>query len=127
MPRGIDRFLSQRTRLSKRATLGRVFNVTCETWRLTDDPQEVRPQLEVVATGRTAGEAADIARETAVVFSRHGFHKPSRAWWGADDGYFHRYVVHGPRPRPFLALFVVSGLAAGAALTLARRPRSRKP
>jgi hypothetical protein len=125
MPRGLDRFLSHRTDLSKGPTLGRAFRVTQETWRLQDDPKKTRPEVTVVATRRTAGEAADIAREAADAFRRRGFHKPSRAWWGADETHFHRYAVHGPRARPALVLMLVSAAAAATALAVTRRSRRR--
>lgn len=121
MPKSLNRFLRHSTGLSKKASLGRVFNVTRETWRLTDDPSAVAPQTELLVTRRSASDAADLARDAAEAYSRHGFHKPSGAWWAADDERFHRFVVHAGRRGGTTVLLLVSGLAGLAALTLARR------
>jgi hypothetical protein len=104
------------------ATLGRVFSLRRESWALTDDPGETRPQVVVLASRRTAAEAADLAREAAAAFSRYGFHKPSGCWWAADATRFHRFRVSAARPRPGLALAVVS-TATGLAIWAALRPR----
>ena len=125
MPRGLDRFLRHKTPTAKRASLGRVFGVTQETWALSDDPKKIAPYAAAVATRRTAADAADIAREAASAFRRHGFHKPTGAWWGADETQFHRFLVHAPRARPALALLAVSGLATLAAVALMPRRRPR--
>ncbi len=106
-----------------------MFNVTRETWRLSDDPQAVAPETEAVVTGRTAADAADLAREAAEAHPRHGFHKPSGSWWGADETHFHRYVVHaGRRAHAAAGVLVVSGLLGLTALALARgrRPKAAK-
>jgi hypothetical protein len=124
-----DRFLRQKTDISKRSALGRVFNVTRETWRLADDPRTVRPDAEPLVTRRTAADAADLAREAAEAYGRHGFHKPSGSWWAADEAHFHRFVVHAGRKGPTAALVLVSGLAGLAALAvvgLRRRPAGGK-
>lgn len=125
MSRNHDRFLRQRTGASRQGALGRVFSVTRETWRLTDDPALVAPQTEVIASRRTAADAADLAREGAAVFRRHGFHKPSGCWWGADDVLFHRFVVRVGRPRATVALAAGAGLA-GLAFFLFSRTRKRR-
>ena len=125
MPKGLDRFLNHRTSTSKRAALGRVFGVTQETWGLSDDPRKTAPRITVLATRRTAADAADIAREAAASFRRHGFHKPGRAWWGADETHFHRFLVNNPKARPALALLVVSAAAAFAAVALTRQRSGR--
>ena len=123
MSRGLHRFLRHKTRSARRASLGRVYGVTQESWALSDDPRKTPPRAAPLATRRTAADAADIARERAVAFRRHGFHKPSRAWWGADETHFHRFLVHAPKGRPALALLAVSGLAAVAAIALmSKRP-----
>jgi hypothetical protein len=109
----------------RQLSLGRVFAVQRETWRLSDDPQATDPEVEIVASRRTASDAADIAREAAFAFRRHGFDKPSRSWWGAEEGSFHRFRVEGPKPRTALAIAVVSGVAGLAVLALVGR--SRKP
>lgn len=125
MPHQTDRFLQQRTVLSRKAALGRVFSVTRETWRLADDPQRSRPRTETLVSGHTASEAADLAREFAEAEPRHGFHKPSASWWGADDTHFHRFVVHAGRRRAGAAMMLTSGLLGLAAVALIRRPRRR--
>ncbi|HEX7885874.1 MAG TPA: hypothetical protein VF474_07845 [Phenylobacterium sp.] len=129
MPRRFDSFLTQTTVISRTAPLGRVVNVTQETWRLADDPQTVAPHAETLATGHTASEAADLARSAAMALPRHGFHKPSGAWWGADDTRFHRFVVHAGRRRRAAGVVVASGLVglALAALLSRRRARRRPP
>lgn len=112
---------------SRRPALGRVFIVRRESWRLKDDPQAVKPEVEIVASRRTASDAADIARDAAFAFRRHGFDKATRAWWGADRTSFHRFRVEGPRPRPGLAIAVVSAVAGLAVLTvLGARRKSPK-
>ena len=107
--------------------MGRVFAVTCETWRLSDDPQKVAPQTELMASRRSAADAADIAREAAEAFSRHGFHKPSASWWAADGTLFHRFVVHGGPRHGKTALIVGAGLAGIVAAVLTSRGRRTKP
>lgn len=114
-----------KTPTAKRASLGRVFSVTRETWALTDDPKRIAPETAALATRRTAADAADIARESAAVFRRHGFHKPTRACWGADETHFHRFLVHTSKSRPALTLLAVSGLTAVAAVALLRKRGER--
>lgn len=128
MPRRFDSFLTQTTVISRKAALGRVVNVTRETWRLADDPQAVPPIAETLATGHTASEAADLARSAAMDLPRHGFHKPSGAWWGADETRFHRFVVHAGRRRSGAGVVVASGLLGLAlAVFLRGRARHRRP
>jgi hypothetical protein len=123
MPSSLDRFLKHSTGISRKGALGRVFGVSRESWRLTDDPKAVQPDTEAIASGRTASEAADLARQLAAGYPRRGFHKPSGSWWAADDIHFHRFVVHAGRRRPSLALLLVSGAAGLAAFTLLGRRR----
>jgi hypothetical protein len=120
-----DRFLTHRIGDGRKAALGRVYNVTCERWRLTDDPQAVRPKAEIVAFGRTASDAADLARAAATAYPEHGFHKPSGAWWGADAERFHRFVVHAGRRRSARAPLAMVGVAALAGLGLVVTGRRR--
>ena len=124
MSASFDRFLNARHSLSHKASLGRAFTVTRQTWRLTDDPQTTPPQVEVLATRRTASEAADLAREAAWAFKRYGFHKPSGAWWGADGETFHRFLVRPSSRATFGALAAVA-LAGVAAVALSRRKAAR--
>jgi hypothetical protein len=107
------RFLAPRPRRggSSRPALGRNFVVVRETWRVTDDPAKTRPKEEVLCTGRSAAEAADVGRAFAVGFSRHGFHKSTRRWWASDGTYFHRYSVR-PARRGWSALLASFGLRA---------------
>jgi hypothetical protein len=124
MPKSVDRFLRRRTGASRNAAaLGRVFHVTRETWSLTDDPQVVPPTTDLLVSGRTAADAADLAREAARVFPSHGFHKPSGAWWGADDVLFHRFVVHAGKRRSGGAILLLSSLAGLLALGLVSQRR----
>lgn len=122
MSQGHDRFLRHATPLSRKAALGRIFNVTRESWRLTDDPRIVRPKTLTCLVGQTAADAADGARALAEVFPRYGFHKPSASWWGADASHFHRFIVHvGRLKRPGTAVLVISSLTGLVALRFARR------
>lgn len=125
MPRAIERFLRHGPVLPKTPALGRSYAVTRETWRLADDPKVVRPALALLYTGKTASEAADLAREAAEAFAEHGFHKPSGAWWGSDGELFHRFAA---RPRTRHAGLILAGSAALAltAALLSRRGGSRK-
>lgn len=103
------------------AALGRVFSVRRESWRLDQDPAIEPPEVEVLASRRSASDAADLARIAASAFRKRGFHKPSRSWWGAADGRIHRFRVEGPRARA--TLFAVGVGLAAAAVLLARRRR----
>jgi hypothetical protein len=130
MPGGLDRFLRHRTNIASGPALGRVCAVIRESWRLDADPRQVPPEIEVLAARRTAGEAADLAREAAGVFRRNGYHKPSRAWWGADETTFHRFRVRSGPSRAASAVLLGSGLAAVAALAVGaglRRRARRSP
>jgi hypothetical protein len=125
MSASFDRFLNARHTLSHKASLGRAFTLTRQSWRLSDDPRVTPPEVEVLATRRTASEAADLAREAAWSFKRYGFHKPSGAWWGADAETFHRFMVR-PSSRATagaLAAVLVAGVA-GAAVAFSRRKPS---
>jgi hypothetical protein len=76
----------------------------------------------MLATRRTASEAADLAREAAAEFDQRGFHKPSGAWWGADATSFHRFrIVRAQRSRKLA--FAVASAATGLALLQFLRPR----
>ena len=126
MSRRFDRFLRHLPATSLRPSLGRAFNVTQESWKLSDDPAKVRPRRERLITGHTASEAADFARFTAESFAEHGFHKPSGAWWASNGTDFHRYVVHTGRRGPSTALIVVSGVGGLALALIHLRGRSRR-
>ena len=125
MPTRHAKFLSYRPYIDEAPSLGRVFCVTRETWRLTDDPKKTKPVRETLTNGHSASEAADFARDAAAAYGKSGFHKPSGAWWGSDEGFFHRFSVH-PRKRqalPVVATVAVFGLAAA----LIMRPRNPAP
>ena len=124
MSASFDRFLNARRQVSRKASLGRAFTVTRQSWRLTDDPRTTPPDVEVLATRRTASEAADLAREAAWGFKRYGFHKPSGAWWGADAETFHRFVVR-PSSRATAGALAAVALAGVAALALSTRKSGR--
>lgn len=121
MSASFERYLNARHRLSRKASLGRAFTVTRQSWRLTDDPREVPPEEEVLATRRSASEAADLAREAAWGFKRYGFHKPSGAWWGADGESFHRFMVRPSSQATAGAAVLAVALAGVAAVALTRR------
>jgi hypothetical protein len=121
MRRPLEQFLRHRSVIRPKASYGRAFSVAVESWRLTDDPQKVKPRTEVLVTGRTAADAADFARMAASLHPEHGFHKPSGAWWASDGERFHRYRIHGGRPHGAIAVVVATGLAGLAAAYLTRR------
>jgi len=120
-----DRFLRSQPHLHDGAALGRVFSVVQETWRLTDDPKKVKPEQAKLASRRTASDAADLAREAALAYDQHGFHKPSGAWWAADGELFHRFVVAAGRKKNAPGILVGVGLfaLAAAAIGTVMRPR----
>ena len=115
MPKDVDRFLARAPILEEGPSLGRVFAVERESWLLSEDPQAVAPRTELLASRRTALEAADLARDAAEAFDRHGFHKPSGAWWASDGLRFHRFNVRPHRPG-VQGVIVGSSLAALGAL-----------
>lgn len=125
MSASFDRFLNARRQVSRKASLGRAFTVTRQSWRLTDDPRTTPPEVEVLATRRTASEAADLAREAAWAFKRNGFHKPSGAWWGADGETFHRFMVR-PSSQATAGALAALAVAGVAALALSARKPGRK-
>ena len=129
MSRRFDAFLRRFPVRPPAPSLGRVFSVTQETWKLTDDPAKVAPRRQKLITGHTASQAADFARFTAEAFSEHGFHKPSGAWWASDGVEFHRYAVHAGRRGPSAPVLLATGLAglALASLHLRQRARRRSP
>jgi len=115
-----DRFLNTRHRFSRKASLGRAFSVVRQSWLLTDDPRTIPPEVEVLATRRSASEAADLAREAAWTYKRYGFHKPSGAWWAADGEMFHRFMV-GPNARATGGAILAVALAGLAAVAISQR------
>jgi hypothetical protein len=126
MSASFDRFLNARHRQSRRASLGRAFTVTRQSWRLSDDPRATAPEVEVLATRRSASEAADLAREAAWSFKRYGFHKPSGAWWGADGETFHRFIVR-PNSRARTGALLALAVAGVAAVAISqRKPGSQR-
>jgi hypothetical protein len=126
MSASFDRFLNARHRNLRKASLGRAFSVVRQSWNLTDDPRVRPPKVEVLATRRTASEAADLAREAAWSFKRYGFHKPSGAWWGADAETFHRFVVRPGAPSIRSGALAALTLAGVAAFTLSRRRQTAR-
>jgi hypothetical protein len=134
MPKDVDRFLAHAPILEEGPSLGRVFAVVRESWLLNEDPRAVAPRTELLVTRRTALDAADLARQAAGAFDRHGFHRSSGAWWASDGIRFHRFAVRPHRPAA-PGVIVGSGLAALGALAAialfnavrktSRRPRSR--
>jgi hypothetical protein len=124
-----DRFLKSRSHLHG-APLGRVFGVVQETWKTSDDPKAVKPVQVELASRRTASDAADLAREAALAYDQHGFHKASGAWWGSDGEYFHRFLVAAGRKRHAnlllgLGVAALGAVAVGAAIQ--SNPKPAKP
>jgi hypothetical protein len=125
MSASFDRFLNARHRQSRKASLGRAFTVSRQSWRLADDPRETAPEVEILATKRSASEAADLAREVAWSFKRNGFHKPSGAWWGADGEMFHRFMVRPSSRATTGAAILAVALAGVAAVAITQRKSGR--
>ena len=125
MSESIERFLRRRPTISTHAPLGRVFNVLRETWRLDDDPKRTTPDSGFIATGRSASEAADLAREWTGRNAKHGFDKPSGAWWAVEGPRIHRVTV-APRRRRSLGLALGLGAAGLAAVLVARGASGRR-
>jgi hypothetical protein len=111
----IERFLGRKAVVASHRSLGRVFGVTRQSWPLSADPRKTKPQTLVLATQRSASDAADLARDAAAAFAQSGFHKPSGAWWAAEDETFHRFLV-GPRSQRTGLLLLGAGLASIAAV-----------
>src|SRR5699024_6071264 len=61
--------------------LGRNRQVIRQTWRVDEDPRTARPIEATLASGWTAADAADLAREVAEFFVEHGYDKSSGCWW----------------------------------------------
>jgi len=125
-----DRLLDRAPILEEGPSLGRVFGVVRETWLLREDPRAVAPRTEVVASRRTALEAADLARDLAQAFDRHGFHKPSGAWWASDGVRLHRLSVRAQRPGGTAGLLgagvaALTGLAAVGLVGALQRARRK--
>ena len=120
MSASFDRYLNARHRQSRKTSLGRAFTVSRQSWRLADDPRETPPEVEVLATKRSASEAADLAREAAWSFKHNGFHKPSGAWWGADGEMFHRFLVR-PSSRATAGALLAVAVAGVAAVAISQR------
>ena len=78
----------------------------------------------MIATRRSASEAADLAREAAQSFPKWGFHKPTRAWWGADGGQIHRFHVAEAHAKAGLTIAVAATLAGVAVGSLVLRRRA---
>jgi hypothetical protein len=112
--------------IAKGAALGRIYRVIRETWRLKDDPELISPAVEVVASRRSAAEAADLAREAAARFKRRGYHKPSRAWWASDGKSLHRFRVEAPSPPKGLTVALASAAAGLLVVTAARALQRRR-
>jgi hypothetical protein len=88
------RFLRHRPSIPHSAPLGRVHGVVRQSWNLAADPARTAPEHRVIASRRSASDAADIARAQALALPQSGYPKPSRAWWGVEGDRFHRFVVH---------------------------------
>lgn len=112
-------FLRVRVPVDRGPSLGRSFSLLQETWSLRDDPKAIGPKRELLATRKTAQEAADAARAAAAEYPEHGFHKPSGAWWGSDGVVFHRFVVTA-RPPPRAATLLAASLIGGLAFAVWR-------
>jgi hypothetical protein len=129
MPKDLDHFLARAPVLEEGPSLGRAFAVIRESWLLSEDPQAVAPRIDMMASRRTALNAADLSREAAEAFHHHGFHKASGAWWGSDGVRMHRFAVR-PFKRAQIPLVGSSflALAAVTAITLVNIARkTRRP
>lgn len=120
----IDRFLRHRPSIPSHGLLGLGYTLLRETWDIGADPKVTRPMVKVMASRRSASDAADLGRSSAQAFARHGFHKPSGAWWATEQRQFHRFAVR-PRHRARSGLMLELGPTGVAALWLrgfGRRP-----
>src|SRR5262245_2039503 len=113
----------------KRLVLGRNYCVLRQTWPASDDPETVQPAESLLASDRTASDAADLAREVAALFPQHGYEKVTRCWWAKDSKNYHRFYVAEQKPRPSGPVMLMVGLSAAlglAAIGGAARTRKRK-
>jgi len=122
----IDRFLRHRPSIPSHRSLGLGYSLVRETWDIGADPKALKPLVEVVASRRSAADAADLGRSAAQAYPRHGFHKATGAWWAVEQRLFHRFAVR-PRHRAPTALLLGLGLAGVAALWLRGVGRSPSP
>ena len=114
----------------RRLVLGRNHCVLRQTWPADADPHIVKPSESVLASDRTAQDAADLAREIAMLFPQHGYEKVTRCWWAKDAGSYHRFYVADQKRRPPTPVMLMVGVSAAlglAALGGAARTRRRRP
>jgi hypothetical protein len=126
MRQPFEHFLRHKPVIHARGAYGRTFRVVMESWRLTDDPKKVKPRREVLVSGRTAADAADLARMAASTHPEHGFHKASGAWWASDGQDFHRFRIHGGGKPTVTGVVVASGIAGLAGVAAYLHLRGRK-
>lgn len=99
-----------------------------QTWPASADPQTAKPSESLLASDRTASDAADLAREVASLFPEHGFEKVTRCWWAKDQESYHRFYVSAQKKKagPIMLMVGVSAALSLAALGGAARTRTRK-
>jgi hypothetical protein len=114
----------RRSRQPQPWRLGRNRQVIRQTWRVCEDPATARPIENILASGWTAADAADLAREVAEFFADHGYDKTAGCWWARDDQQFHRFVVTARKPSRLPALALTLGISAAFALIATRRPKT---
>jgi hypothetical protein len=96
----------------KRLVLGRNHCVLRQTWPASADPQTAAPSESLLASDRTASDAADLAREIAALFPQHGYEKVTRCWWAKDASSYHRFYVSEQKRRPSPVMLMVGVSAA---------------
>lgn len=57
--------------------------------------------------------------------ARHGFHKPSAAWWAVEDGCFHRFLIVAEPKRTTGAMLILGVLGLGV-LAIAGVKRAKR-
>jgi hypothetical protein len=114
----------RRTRQPHDWRLGRNRQVIRQTWRLDEDPATARPIEAILASGWTAADAADLAREVAEFFAEHGYDKSGGCWWARDDQQYHRFMVRARKPSRLPTIALTLGISAAFALLATRRPKT---
>jgi hypothetical protein len=112
----------------KRLVLGRNHCVLRQTWLASADPTTAQPAESLLASDRTASDAADLARQVAALFPQHGYEKVTRCWWAKDAENYHRFYVAEQKPRQsaMMLMLGVSAALSVAAIGGVARARKRK-
>ena len=109
-----------------RASLGRDSSIVRLTWGAGEDVGEATPSRTVLATSRTASQAAALASSLASLAAAHGYEKATGAWWAKDEDGQHRFLIEKAEPKRGRALATLATATtclalAGAFLAWKRR------